>query len=72
MVYLFTALYCEAQIFIRQFNLTKNLENIWFQEFYNETLNLRLTITGVGELAAAAAVSSKEGYEEHQSLLFGL
>lgn len=58
MVYLFTALYCEAQIFIRQFNLTKNLENIWFQEFYNETLNLRLTITGVGELAAAAAVSS--------------
>lgn len=58
MVYLFTALYCEAQIFIRQFNLTKNLENIWFQEFYNEAFNLQLTITGVGELAAAAAVSS--------------
>lgn len=58
MVYIFTALYCEAQIFIRQFHLTKNLENIWFQEFFNEAADIRLTITGVGELAAAGAVSS--------------
>lgn len=58
MVYIFTALYCEAQIFIRQFNLTKNLENTWFQEFQNEEAHIRLTVTGVGEIAAAAAVSS--------------
>ncbi len=58
MVYIFTALYCEAQIFIRQFHLAKNLENRWFQEFQNESASMRLTITGVGELAAAAAVSS--------------
>ena len=50
MVYIFTALYCEAQIFIRQFNLTKNLENTWFQEFQNEEAHIRLTVTGVGEI----------------------
>ena len=58
MIYLFTALYCEAHIFIKQFQLEKNPENTRFQEFYNETANIRLTITGVGEIAAAAAVSS--------------
>ncbi len=58
MVYIFTALYCEAHIFIRQFKLIKNQESTWFQEFYNEISGIRLTITGVGEIAAAAAVSS--------------
>lgn len=58
MIYLFTALYCEANIFIRQFHLEKNPANTQFQEFYNETAGIRLTITGVGEIAAAAAVSS--------------
>lgn len=58
MVYIFTALYCEAQIFIRQFNLAKNPENTWFQEFNNAASGIRLTVTGVGELAAASAVSS--------------
>lgn len=58
MVYIFTALYCEAQIFIKYFNMTKNLENTWFQEFHNETAGIRLTVTGVGEIAAATAVSS--------------
>ncbi len=58
MIYLFTALYCEAHIFIRQFCLEKNLESTQFQEFYNEENGIRLTITGVGEIAAAAAVSS--------------
>ncbi|MDE6924038.1 MAG: hypothetical protein K2P59_02085, partial [Acetatifactor sp.] len=33
-------------------------ENIWFQEFCNETAGIRLTITGVGEIAAATAVGS--------------
>ncbi len=58
MIYLFTALYCEAAVFIRQLQLEKNLENTWFQEFTNETLGIRLTITGVGGIAAAAAVGS--------------
>lgn len=58
MIYLFTALYCEASLFIKQFQLEKNPENTRFQEFYNETAGIRLTITGVGEIAAAAAVSS--------------
>lgn len=58
MVYIFTALYCEAHIFIRQFNLIKNQERTWYQEFYNETAGIRLAITGVGEIAAAAVVSS--------------
>lgn len=58
MIYLFTALYCEAQIFIKQFRLEKNLESTQFQQFDNEAAGIRLVITGVGEIAAAAAVAS--------------
>jgi len=58
MIDIFTALYCEAHLFIQQYKLAKNLENTWFQEFYNETAGIRLTVTGVGEIAAAAAVGS--------------
>lgn len=58
MVYIFTALYCEAHIFIRHFNLIKDQESTWFQQFYNETAGIRLTITGVGEIAAASVVGS--------------
>ena len=58
MVYIFTALYCEAHIFIKKFHLIKNQEITWFQEFYNETAGIRLAVTGVGEIAAAAVVSS--------------
>lgn len=58
MIYIFTALYCEAHIFIKQFKLIKNQENTCFQEFYNEACGIRLTVTGVGEIAAAAAVGS--------------
>lgn len=58
MIYIFTALYAEAHIFIRQFKLAKNPENTRFQEFCNETAGVRLTVTGVGEIAAAAAVGS--------------
>lgn len=58
MLHIFTALYCEAHIFIRHFKLVKNQENTFFQEFYNETAGIRLTVTGAGEIAAAAAVSS--------------
>lgn len=58
MIYLFTALYCEADLLIKRFHLEKNMENTRFQEFYHEKAGIRLTITGVGEIAAAAAVSS--------------
>ena len=58
MIYLFTALYAEADLFIKKYHLEKNLENTSFQEFYQEESGIRLTITGVSEIAAAAAVSS--------------
>lgn len=58
MIYIFTALYCEAHLFIKQFNLVKNQERTWIQEFYNESASIRLTVTGVGEIAAATAVGS--------------
>ena len=58
MIYIFTALYCEAHIFIQKYNLIKNQEITWFQEFYNETIGIRLTVTGVGEIAAATAIGS--------------
>lgn len=58
MIYLFTALYEEASVFIKQFHLEKDLESTRFQEFYNQEADIRLMITGVGEIAAAAAVGS--------------
>lgn len=58
MIYMFAALYCEASLFIRHFQLKKNPDNTRFAEFYNEAAGIRLTVTGVGEIAAAAAVSS--------------
>lgn len=58
MIYLFTALYCEAAIFIKRFHLEKNPEHTSFPEFYCDEAGIRLTITGVGEIAAAAAVGS--------------
>ena len=58
MIYLFTALYCEAHGLIRKFGLARNPKNTWLQEFYNQEAGIRLTITGVGEIAAAAAVGS--------------
>ena len=32
----------------------KNKDCTWYQEFYNETAGIRLAVTGVGEIAAAA------------------
>ncbi len=58
MIYLFMALYREAGGLIREFGLVKNTENTWFQEFCNEERGIRLAVTGVGEIAAAAVVSA--------------
>lgn len=58
MIYIFTALYCEAHVFIEHFHLKKVLENTRFQQFASESKQMLLTISGVGEIAAAACVSS--------------
>lgn len=58
MIYLFTALYQEAGGLIREFGLVKNTETTWFQEFSSEERGIHLAVTGVGEIAAAAVVSS--------------
>lgn len=72
MIYLFTALYCEAKVFIEQFCLKKVADQNRFQQFGNDTGQILLTVTGAGEIAAAAAVSSvctKYPPDEHDILL---
>lgn len=58
MIYIFTALYSEAQIFIEQYHLKRVMESTRFQQFCQESADIRLTVSGAGEIAAAAAVSS--------------
>ncbi len=58
MIYLFTAFYWEAQVLIEQFYLKKVLERGHFQQFTDQDAQILLTISGAGEIAAAAAVSS--------------
>lgn len=58
MVYMITALYSEAQIFIEQYHLKKDIANTKFQFFFREEAKIRLIVSGPGEIAAAAAVAS--------------
>lgn len=58
MIYIFTALYHEAQSLIVHYNLKKASEHTRFQVFCNEETGICLTVTGAGEIAAAAAVGS--------------
>ncbi len=58
MIYLFTAMYCEAHPLIQQYQLKKETTQTHFQVFSNESNHMRLVITGTGMIAAAAAVSS--------------
>ena len=58
MIYLFTALYCEAQIMIEQYGLKKSADCTRFQQFASESGQILLTVSGAGEIAAAAAVGS--------------
>lgn len=58
MIYIFTALYCEAQMFIEQYHLKKRIESNCFQQFYNKEAEVLLTVSGAGEVCAAAAVGS--------------
>lgn len=57
MIYLFTAMYCEAAPLIRQYHLKKNIRQTRFQVFENEEEGMRLVITGIGMIAAASALS---------------
>lgn len=58
MIYIFTALYCEAHSLIRQLQLKKETENTRFQQFISEPRSLLLTVGGPGEIAASVAVGS--------------
>lgn len=58
MIYIVTALYCEAHIFIEQFHLKKVMGSSHFQQFRSESAHILLIVSGVGEIAAASAVSS--------------
>lgn len=56
MLYMTTALYCEAKPFIQHFQLKKTDQFHKFQVFLGEEITL--IITGVGEIAASVAISS--------------
>jgi hypothetical protein len=53
--FIFTALPCEANAFIRQFNLKKHPDKHPFSLYYHQ--QTVLTVTGVGKVAMAAAVA---------------
>lgn len=58
MIYVVTALYQEAHGFIRELELKKNTAYAPFEVFDNENAGIRLVVTGVGEIAAAAATAA--------------
>lgn len=58
MIYVVTALYQEAHGLIRELELKKNMVYAPFEVFDNESAGMRLVVTGVGEIAAAAAVAA--------------
>lgn len=58
MIYVVTALYQEAHGLIRELELKKNTAYAPFEVFDNENAGIRLVVTGVGEIAAAAATAA--------------
>lgn len=58
MIYVVTALYQEAHGLIRELELKKNMVYAPFEVFDNESAGIRLVVTGVGEIAAAAATAA--------------
>lgn len=56
MIYLFTSLYWESCGLTRELELRKELSDRWPEQFTGEAAGVRLTVTGVGEVSAAAAV----------------
>lgn len=61
MIYLFAALYAEAQCIIEHYQLKKDTAHTRFQLFSNEAEEIRLVLTGAGNIPAACAVSSTFG-----------
>jgi adenosylhomocysteine nucleosidase len=57
MIHIFCALPCEAQPLIQHFKLTKLKRFNLFRVYHSEDKQISLTITGVGKLNAASAVS---------------
>ena len=58
MIYVVMALYQEAHGLIRELELKKNTAYAPFEVFDNESAGIRLVVTGVGEIAAAAATAA--------------
>ena len=58
MIYVVTALYQEAHGLIRELELKKNTAYAPFEVFDIESAGIRLVVTGVGEIAAAAATAA--------------
>ena len=58
MIYVVTALYQEAHGLIWELELKKNTAYAPFEVFDNENAGIRLVVTGVGEIAAAAVVAA--------------
>ena len=58
MIYVMMALYQEAHGLIRELELKKNAAYAPFEVFDNESAGIRLVVTGVGEIAAAAATAA--------------
>ena len=68
MIYVVTALYQEAHGFIRELELKKNTAYAPFEVFDNESAGIRLVVTGVGEIAAAA-VCAQDGADAADFLI---
>jgi hypothetical protein len=58
MIYIFCALYDEAHPWIEKYHLVREHDKFPFQVFYGGESDIRLTVTGMGSVAAAAAVSA--------------
>lgn len=58
MIYVMMALYQEAHGLIRELELKKNTAYAPFEVFDNESAGILLVVTGVGEIAAAAATAA--------------
>lgn len=58
MIYIFTALYCEANALIKEMGLVRDNLIHNFQVFHDDNNSVVLTVTGSGKIAAACAVSS--------------
>ena len=57
MIYIFCALYHEAEPLIREYGLKKKTDETCFPVFFSEEENILLTVTGCGMNAATAAVA---------------